>query len=227
VSSHCGSADVLEALGVNLDVSPARAGALVDEVGIGFLFAPHLHPAMKHAMPARRELGVRTVFNVLGPLTNPAGADRQLLGVFAPDLCEPLARVLGRLGSKRAFVVHGAGGLDEVSLLGPTTVAEWDGGEVRTFTFEPAAAGLAPCDPADLAGGTAADNAAIVRAVLAGDPGPRTDAVLINAGFAAVAAGRADDVRAGVDLARSTLADGRGTALLERFRAASHREAAA
>jgi anthranilate phosphoribosyltransferase len=227
VSSKCGSADVLEALGVNLDVTPAQAGTLVDEVGIGFLFAPYLHPAMKHAMPARRELGVRTVFNVLGPLTNPAGADRQLLGVFAPDLCEPLARVLGELGSARAFVVHGAGGLDEVSLLGPTTVAEWDGSRVRTFTFEPAEAGLETCLAEDLAGGSAAVNAAIIRTVLAGEPGPCTDAVLINAGFAAVAAGRAEEVRAGVDLARTTLQAGRGTELLERFRTASHQGAVA
>jgi len=225
VSSKCGSADVLEVLGVNLDVSPQKVAAMVDEVGIGFLFAPHLHPAMKHAMPARLDLGVRTVFNVLGPLTNPAGADRQLLGVFDPDLCETLAHVLGELGSERAFVVHGEGGLDEVSLLGPTTVAELSGGEVRTFTFLPREAGLAECRPEDLAGGDPAVNASIIRGILEGKTGPCTDAVLLNAGFAAVLGGLADDVKQGADLAREALADGSAARLLDRFETASHREA--
>ena len=226
VSSKCGSADVLEALGVNLDVPPERVAALVDEVGIGFMFAPHLHPAMKHAMPARLELGVRTVFNVLGPLTNPAGADRQLLGVFDPDLCEPLANVLGALGSSRAFVVHGHGGLDEVSLLGPTTVASLEEGAVTTSTFEPGQAGLTVCTPEDLAGGDPEFNAAIIREILGGEEGPRTDAVLLNAGFAAVLAELADDPAGGVQAARNALAQGLGTDLLDRFVAASHAEVA-
>jgi anthranilate phosphoribosyltransferase len=226
VSSRCGSADVLEALGVNLDLAPGRVAALIDEVGIGFLFAPGLHPAMKHAMPVRRELGVRTVFNILGPLTNPAGADRQLLGVFDPSLCEPVCRVLRELGSKRAFVVHGAGGLDEVSLLGPTTVAALDAGEIATFTFRPEEAGLEACRPKDLAGGDPADNAAIILGVMEGGTGPRTDAVLLNAGFAAMLGGLVNDVRSGVDLARDALAEGRAADLLDRFAAASRQEVA-
>ena len=144
VSSRSGSADALEALGVNVDLDPEQAAELIDSIGLGFLYAPNLHPAMKHAGPVRRELRVRTVFNLLGPLTNPAGADRQLLGVYLPELCEPVCRVLGELGSRRAFVVHGAGGLDEVSPCGPTTVAELDEGRVRVFTFEPREVGLEP-----------------------------------------------------------------------------------
>jgi anthranilate phosphoribosyltransferase len=217
VSSRSGSADVLEALGVNIDVGPARAGELLDELGLAFLFAPSLHPAMRFAGPVRRELGVRTVFNVLGPLTNPAGAELQLLGVFDPDLCEPLARVLGALGSRRAFVVHGAGGLDEVSPLGPTRVAELRRGAVRTFNFDPSEAGVERCAAADLAGGTPADNAEIINRVLAGEPGPAADAVALNAGFVAVLAGRAPDFRAGVALARTTLASGAAQRLLKQL----------
>ncbi len=223
VSSRCGSADVLEALGVNVDLDAAQAGALVDEVGVGFLFAPRLHPAMKHAAEARRGLGVRTVFNILGPLTNPAGARRQLLGVFDPDLCEPLARVLGELGSERAFVVHGAGGLDEVSPLGPTRVAELAGGEVTVRGFRPEDAGIAPCRAEDLAGGGPAENAAIITAVLDGESGPRTDAVLLNTGFTAVLAGLAGTPAAGVELARAAIADGRAAAKLDQLREASQR----
>lgn len=217
VSSRSGSADVLEALGVNLGISAARAGEVLDEVGLSFLFAPALHPAMRHAGPVRRELGVRTVFNVLGPLTNPAGAELQLLGVFDPDLCEPLARVLGALGSRRAFVVHGAGGLDEVSPLGPTRVAELRRGAVRTFTFDPAEAGVDRCDAAALAGGTPAENAAIITGVLAGEPGPAADTVALNAGFVAVLAGRAPDFRTGVTLARQALRSGAGLRLLSQL----------
>jgi len=205
VSSNCGSADVLEALGVNLDLEPVQVARLIDEVGIGFLYAPDLHPAMKHAMPVRRELGVRTVFNVLGPLTNPAGADRQ---------------------SKKAFVVHGAGGLDEVSLLGSTTVAALDDGTVRTFEFLPEQAGLETCRPDDLAGGDPATNAGMIRAIVQGERGPRTDAVLLNAGFAAMLGSLAADVRAGVDLARNTIASGKTADLLDRFAAASQVEVA-
>lgn len=217
VSSRSGSADVLEALGVNVDLDAARAGALLDEVGIAFLFAPRLHPAMRHAGPVRRELGVRTVFNVLGPLTNPAGAELQLLGVFDPALCEPLARVLGALGSRRAFVVHGAGGLDEVSPLGPTRVAELRRGAVRAFTFDPADAGVDRCRPGDLAGGSPAENAAIVTGILEGREGPAADAVALNAGFVAVLAGRAPDFRAGVALARATLRSGAALRLLRQL----------
>jgi anthranilate phosphoribosyltransferase len=217
VSSSSGSADVLEALGVNIELGAARAGEVLDEVGLAFLFAPVLHPAMKHAGPVRRELGVRTVFNVLGPLTNPAGAELQLLGVFDPSLCEPLARVLGALGSRRAFVVHGAGGLDEVSPLGPTRVAELRRGAVRTFTFDPSEAGVDLCDAAALAGGSPARNAAIITGVLSGEPGPAADAVALNAGFVAVLAGRAPDFKTGVALARQTLRSGAALRLLSQL----------
>lgn len=218
VSSACGSADVLEALGLEVSLDATRAAALVDEIGLGFLFAPDLHPAMKHAMPARRALGVRTVFNVLGPLTNPAGARRQLLGVFAADLCEPLARVLGALGAEKAFVVHGADGLDEVSLTGPTRVACWRDGGVEIEDFDPRDVGLPLCRPEDLQGGDAAHNAAIISAVLAGATGPTADIVALNAAFVAVVADLAPDVAGGLELARRKLADGSARAVLERLR---------
>jgi anthranilate phosphoribosyltransferase len=214
VSSRSGSADVLEALGVDLTPGPEAVARMVRDVGIGFLFAPHLHPAMRHAMPVRRELSVRTIFNVLGPLTNPAGARRQLLGVFDPALCEPLARVLGQLGSERACVVHGEGGLDEVSPAGPTRVAELRDGAVRVYDFTPQEAGLAPVPLAGLAGGSPADNAAIIGGVLAGADGPATDAVVLNAAFVLMIADRADTVADGVAQVRGVLADGRGSALL-------------
>lgn len=214
VSSRSGSADVLEALGVRIDLSPKEAAAAIDEVGIGFLFAPKMHPAMKYAMPARRELSVRTVFNVLGPLTNPAEANRQLMGVYDPDLCEPICRVLAELGSEKAFVVHGAGGLDEVSPVGETRVASLAEGRVTVFTFAPEEAGIEPCSLSDLAGGTPEENAESIRAIFAGEKGPRTDAVLLNAGFAAVVAGRAESVRDGVEAARAAIADGSAARLL-------------
>jgi anthranilate phosphoribosyltransferase len=214
VSSRSGSADVLEALGVKIDLSPEEAATAINDVGIGFLFAPKLHPAMKHAMPARRELGVRTVFNVLGPLTNPAGAQRQLMGVYDPALCEPICRVLAELGSERAFVVHGAGGLDEVSPVGETRVASLAEGKVTVFTFAPDEAGITPCSLSDLAGGTPEENAESIRAIFAGENSPRSDAVLLNTGFAAVVAGRAENVRDGVEAARATIADGSAVRLL-------------
>ena len=221
VSSRAGSADVLEALGVNVAGDPAAVGRQIDEVGLGFLFAPRLHPAMKHAVEVRRALGVRTVFNLLGPLTNPAGATRQLLGVYDAALCEPLARVLANLGCERAFVVHGAGGLDEVSPCGATHVAEVDRGQVRRFDFRPHEAGLDICAPADLRGGSAAENAAILRDVLAGRPGPVADAVVLNTAFAAVLGGRADGFETGAALAREALASGRAETLLRRLVTAS------
>lgn len=217
VSSACGSADVLEELGVNIGLDAAQSARLIDEIGLGFLFAPGLHPAMKHAMPARRELGVRTVFNVLGPLTNPAGAQRQLLGVFDADLCRPLAEVLGALGSEKAFVVHGAGGLDEVSLLGPTRVAALKEGVVEVFEFHPREVGLELCSAADLRGGSSAENAGIIRRILAGESGPATDIVVLNAAFVAVLADLAPDFRAGVQLARERLADGSAARVLTRL----------
>lgn len=215
VSSRSGSADVLEALGVAIDLEPAQVGTLIDTLGIGFLFAPALHPAMRHAMPVRRELGVRTVFNLLGPLTNPAGVDRQLMGVYDPGLCEPVCRALGQLGCRKAFVVHGEGGLDEVSPSGATTVAALDRGVVTVFEFHPRDAGLDPVPLAELAGGTADENARIIREVFGGGRPGAAAAVVLNAGFVAVAAGVATDVRGGVEAARRTLVSGAGLRLLD------------
>jgi len=215
VSSKCGSADVLEALGVAVDLPPARVAELVDEIGIGFMFAPRHHPAMRHAMPVRREMAARTVFNVLGPLTNPAGVRRQLLGVFRADLAGKLARVLGRLGSERAFVVCGHDGVDEVSATGPTHVAELNGGEVCEYSFTPEFVGLRCCDLADLAGGDAATNARRVSEVLDGALGPCRDAVLLNAGFCAVLVGRTDDPAEGVALAAAAIDEGRARSTLD------------
>ncbi len=224
VSSRSGSADVLEALGVNLNISPVRAGALIDEIGLGFLFAPAHHPAMKHVAPVRRELGLRTVFNVLGPLTNPAGVKRQVIGVFAGGLCEPLARVLAELGAERAFVVHGQDGLDEVSLTSPTLVAELRDGEVKLSTFQPEDMGLTLCSAADLTGGTPEQNATILTAILDGEKGPRTDAVLLNAAFALTAAGVVDGVADGLNAARDAVADGRAACVLSALREATNND---
>ena len=221
-SSKCGSADVLEALGVNLDLDPNALGQLLDEVGLAFLFAPRHHPAMRHAMPVRRELGVRTLFNVLGPLTNPAGVRRQLVGVYAPELTVQLATALQALGSRRVWVVHGGDGLDEVSLTGVTQIVELAGGRIRSFKLQPGDVGLPRCRPGDLAGGDAGQNAGLLRAVLAGEAGPRTDAVLLNAGCALVAAGATEDPRDGVSLAREAVSDGRARHLLDELIVASN-----
>jgi len=207
-SSACGSADVLEFMGVSMTLNSSQTATLIDELGLGFMFAPALHPAMKHAMPTRRELGVRTVFNVLGPLTNPAGARRQLLGVFNESLCETMAQVLGSLGSEKAFVVHGEGGLDEVSLFGSTKVASLENGNVSTFDFHPRDIGMDLCQPDDLKGGSVQENAAIIQGILDGNQGPATDVVVLNAAFVAVLADLASDFTRGADLARNKLADG-------------------
>lgn len=219
VSSRSGSADVLEVLGVPVGLDPDAAGRLVDEVGLGFLFAPAHHPAMRHVMPVRRDLGVRTVFNVLGPLTNPAGVRRQVVGVFRADLCETLARVLAALGSERAYVVHGRDGLDEVSLAAPTLVAELRDGDVSMSEVAPEDFGLRRCDAADLAGGEPAANARLIETILDGAAGPRTDAVLLNAGFALAAAGLADTPADGVARAREALAAGGPRRVLADLRA--------
>jgi anthranilate phosphoribosyltransferase len=217
VSSACGSADVLEALGVNIALDAQQVSHLVDEIGLGFLFAPELHPAMKHAMPARRELGVRTVFNILGPLTNPAGTRRQLIGVFDPSLCETLALVLNSLGAEKAFVVHGEGGLDEVSLHGPTHVAALSNGEVTSFTFQPEDVGLETCQPEDIQGGSPQENAEIIRNILAGQTGPTADVVILNAAFVGVLADIVPDFASGADLARQLLADGSAERTLDQL----------
>jgi anthranilate phosphoribosyltransferase len=208
VSSRCGSADVLGALGVCLELDPEEVAACIDEVGIGFLYAPLHHPAMKHAIGPRREMGVRTVFNILGPLTNPAGAQIQMLGVYAADLTEKLARVLAGLGCRSAYVVHGYDGLDELSTTGPNYVARLRDGQVESFRLDPQDYGLAPTTLAALRGGDAAENAAIVRAVLAGERGPRREVVLLNAAAALVAGGRVAALEEGLDLAAASIDSG-------------------
>lgn len=215
ISSACGSADVLESLGVNLNVTPQQVESCIEEIGVGFLFAPALHGAMKHAIGPRREIGIRTIFNILGPLTNPAGADRQVLGVYDEKLVDVLARVLVRLGCRRGFVVHGLDGMDEVTLTGPTRIGEIRDGTVGLSTIEPEDFGLRRCSLADLQGGDAAANAAIVRAVLAGSRGPKRDVVLLNAAYALVAAGLAKEVETGLEQARRAIDDGLALAQLE------------
>jgi anthranilate phosphoribosyltransferase len=208
VSSLCGSADVVEALGISLELPPPRVSRCLDEVGLGFLYAPLLHTAMKHVMPARREMGIRTVFNMLGPLTNPAGANAQIIGVYAAALTEPLARVLAELGTVRAFVVHGADNLDEISNTGESQLSEVRDGTVRTFTVRPEDFGMPRAAIADLRGGDREQNAQIIRALLEGEPGPRRDIVLMNAAAALVAGGRARDLKDGVGLAAQSIDSG-------------------
>lgn len=208
VSSLCGSADVVEALGVSLELPPAAVARCVDEVGIGFLYAPLLHTAMKHVMPARREMGIRTVFNMLGPLTNPAGANGQVIGVYAAALTDPLARVLAELGTVRAFVVHGADGLDEISNTGESLISEVREGRVRSFTVRPEDFGVRRAAIADLRGGDREENAQIVRDLLAGRDGPKRDIVLINAAAALVVGGKARDLKDGVSLAARSIDSG-------------------
>jgi anthranilate phosphoribosyltransferase len=216
VSSASGSADVLEALGFSLEQPPERIARSIDELGFGFMFAPVHHPAMRHAAPVRRELGTRTVFNILGPLTNPAGARAQVLGVYAGPLVPTVADVLAQLGAERAFVVHGFGGIDELSPAGPNIVCEVVAGEVRARVIDPRDLGLEPTDPAELTGGDAVENAATVRAVFAGrERGGKRDAVLLNAAGAIAAAGHADDLREGLELATEALDSGAAAERLE------------
>src|SRR5437867_811732 len=215
VSSLCGSADVVETLGVNLDLSPEKVARCVEEVGIGFLYAPLLHTAMKHVMAARREMGVRTVFNMLGPLTNPAGANAQVIGVYSPALTEPLARVLAELGTHRAFVVHGADGLDEISNTGESRVSEVREGVVRTFTVRPEDFGLPRVSMRDLLGGDREQNAAIIHAILRGEPGPKRDIVVMNAAAALVVGVKARDFKEGVELAARSIDTGAARDKLE------------
>jgi anthranilate phosphoribosyltransferase len=213
-SSQCGSADVLAALGVNLDLAPEQVGRAIDEVGIGFLFAPKFHPAMKHAIGPRREIGQRTIFNVLGPLTNPAGADVQVIGVFDPELTEPLAQVLGELGARAAFVVHGFGGLDELNTAGPNKVSHLKAGQVTTTTLDACAYDLPIGDLAELSGGTPDENAQILRGVLSGSlNGSRKNAVLLNA--AAALAAESGDVAEGLAMAKHSLESGAALQKLE------------
>ncbi len=209
-SSTCGSADVLEALGVNLNLSPELVAASIDSVGIGFMFAPAMHPAMKHAIGPRKEIGIRTVFNILGPLTNPAGAERQIIGVFAQEWTEPLAEVLAALGTKRAMVFHGIAGLDEMSTIGETKVSELIDGRVSTYTVVPEDAGLERTNPESLApkSGQVSGNVQALLEVLEGEKGPKRDIVLMNAAAALVVAEKAENLREGVELAARSIDSG-------------------
>jgi anthranilate phosphoribosyltransferase len=218
VSSRSGSADVFEALGLNLNAPATSIVTALRDANIAFFFAPMWHPSMRHAGPTRKELGVRTAFNLLGPLTNPAGARRQLIGVSRPEHTELVARSLGRLGAERAWVVHGAGGLDEISTLGHSKVSELSAGTVNTFYLHPVDAGLPIADRSALAGGTAAENAKMIEALLDGERGPRRDVVLLNAGAALLIAGRATTVAAGVQQAAASIDEGRAKTALQRLR---------
>jgi anthranilate phosphoribosyltransferase len=213
-SSKCGSADVLEALGLNLELSSERVAGCIDQIGIGFVFARAHHPAMRHAGPVRAELGVRTIFNLLGPITNPASPTHQLLGVGDGSRIEMMAEVLGKLGTEGAWVVHGHGGLDEVSLSGPTRVAELRGGIVRRFDVEPSDFGVERADAAALLGGDAAHNASIARAILDGERSPRRDAVVVNAAAALCAAGVAASPRVAAEEAAAVIDSGAARAKL-------------
>jgi len=225
-SSSCGSADVLAALGVNIDLTPEQVAACIEQVGIGFMFAPRFHPAMKHAIGPRREMGTRTIFNLLGPLTNPAGATHQLIGVYAASMTETFARVLGTLGGKAAFVVHGFGGLDELTTAGPNVVSHLKDGQVRTFELDPLKLGLRRAGAEHLRGGDPQENAKILRAVLSGeDEGPRRDVVLLNA--AAALAAESGNLEAGLALAERALNSGAALAKLDALVATSQQVAQA
>ncbi len=210
---------MLEALGVNLDVTPETVERCINEIGIGFLFAPALHGAMKYAIGPRKEIGIRTIFNILGPLTNPAGAECQLLGVYSDELVERLANVLKNLGCRRGFVVHGLDGMDEITLTTETRIAEVSPEGVVVKTFHPEELGFSRCAVADLRGGDAAGNAAIVRNILAGESGPKRDIVLLNAAFSLVAAGKTAALNEGVALAAGAIDSGLAMKQLEKLAA--------
>jgi anthranilate phosphoribosyltransferase len=221
VSSVSGSADVLEALGFELEQSAERIAESIDRLGFGFMFAPLHHPAMRHAASVRRELGTRTIFNVVGPLTNPAGARAGVFGVYAPDVARTVANALAMLGSRRAFVVHGAHGIDELSPAGPNLVFEVVDGTVHERMLDPAELGISRCAPSELAGGSPEENAATARAVLEGARGGKRDAVVLNAAGAIAAAGHAEDLGEGLALASRAIDDGRAAARLEELAAFS------
>lgn len=205
VSSRCGSADVVHALGVNIDIPPDRVKDCVEKTGIGFFFAPLFHSAMKHAIGPRREIGIRTIFNILGPLTNPAHANVQVLGVYKPELTDVMARVLRKLGSRAAMVVHGEGSYDEITITGRTRVSQLKSGRIRTFDIQPEDFGMKRARIEAIHGGDAAENADIIRAVLQGEKGPRRDVTLLNAAAALVVAGRAKDIPGGIRLAADAI----------------------
>ena len=224
-SSACGSADVLEALGVKIDLGPEGVASCIDGAGIGFLFAPVFHPSFRHAGLPRRELGVRTVFNILGPLCNPAGARRQALGVAEAGLAVTMAECLLRLGVDRALVFHGADGMDELSLSGPSTVIDISGDGLRRYEVDPAGLGLGRAGVVELRGGGPAENAAMARRLLAGEPGARRDAVLLNGAAALQAAGLAGDFREGIELAARAIDSGDAGGVLDRWVSASQEAA--
>ena len=222
VSSKSGAADVLKALGVNIEASPEKVGECIDEAGVGFMFAPMLHGAMKHAIGPRRELAMRSIFNVMGPLTNPARAQSQLVGVYAPELTELVADVLRRVGCQKALVVHGSDGMDELTLTGPSRVSEWDGSEIRTYDVTPEEAGLERADADALKGGEPPENADITRAILAGEKGPKRDIVLLNAAAALIAANKVENLREGVGQAASAIDSGKAAGVLAHLVEVSH-----
>ena len=226
-TSAAGSADVLEALGVVIDLGPEGVARCIEEAGIGFCFAPRFHPAMRHAIPVRRELGVATVFNFLGPLANPARATRQVVGVSDAAMADKMLGVLVANGARRAMVVHGADGLDELSTTGPSSVLEADDGEVRRYGVDPAELGLAPATLASLVGGDAAHNAGVVRRVLAGERGPHRDVAVLNAAAGLVVAGLAPDLAAGVERAAAVIDEGAAARALEELVTVSRAAAAA
>jgi anthranilate phosphoribosyltransferase len=226
LSSKCGSSDVLDALGIPA-VAPERVADVIDQAGIGFMFAPAHHPALKHAAGVRRDLGVRTVFNLLGPMANPAFVKRQLIGVFDPSLTETVARVLSSLGSEKVYVVHGSDGSDEVTIAGETRVTLLEDGRVTTSSFAPESVGIERANPRALTGGTPQENAATIVAILDGARGSKRDAVVLNAAFAIAVAGHADSIAEGIALAAASIDEGRAKDVLERLRAATRVIAAA
>jgi anthranilate phosphoribosyltransferase len=222
MSSQCGSADALEALGVKIDLNAEQVKRCLEEVGIGFMFAPVFHPAMKYAAAPRREIGIRTVFNILGPLTNPAGAKSQVLGVADGLLLEKLASVLQGLGCRHALVVHGDDGLDEITITGKTHICELKDGSIKSYSISPDDFGLPQASLDSLAGGTLEENAALLRRVLTGTPGPQRDVVLMNAAAALLAGDRVNTLQEGVDLAREVIDSGHALAKLEQLIEFSH-----
>ena len=222
VTRQSGSANVLMALGVNIEISPEHVGRCIDEVGIGFLFAPTLHGAMKYAIGPRREIGIRTIFNALGPLTNPAGAQAQVLGVYAPELTEIHANVLNNLGCQHAFVVHGEDGLDEITTTTTTRVSELQNGAVKTYTLDPTTLGIPRAEPEALLGGAPEENAEVIINILKGEKGPKRDITVLNAGAAIVASGKADSLDAGIELASESIDSGAALAKLEGLKAVSN-----
>lgn len=221
-SSKCGAADVLEALGVNISVSPEKSAAMLKDIGICFLFAQNYHIAMKYVGPVRRELGIRTIFNILGPLANPAGANMEIMGVYEEELVEPLAKVLYNLGVKNAMVVYGQDKLDEISMSAPTSVCEIKDGNFSSYVISPEDFGFTRCSKEDLTGGTPEENAAITREILDGVKGPKHDAVVLNSGAALYIAGKAETLKAGVDLAQTLIDSGKAKTKLEEFVKASN-----